>query len=293
MATSSSPFATAPPADSETALAAALAGCARRERSALLALHELASPLLHADQLQLLGDPDESAAALAQCLLRVWREAARFPSAGCRAWPWLRGLARAVAVDRLAERGRELPPEEIDAQLRFIDAVATEDGSDDLPAGGLAKLSAEDLRALRLTWRSGYPLVRIASALGLPEALLRRQLHRALATLGGAGADQSELLAAGYVLGLQTVRVRARLAARLSRQPALRRQVATWQQRLAVLGDEPPSVRPPEAVWHTVQQTLGEAERGAQGARRGLQRWLLPGMMLALLIALLWLVRGR
>lgn len=85
--------------------------------------------------------------------------------------------------------------------------------------------------------------------------------------------DDDIALAGEYALGLLEGEDRAAFEARMADDPALAREVAAWQERLASMTDEVDPVEPPARVWHGVQARL-------DGPRRT-RRWLLWGGLAA------------
>lgn len=73
--------------------------------------------------------------------------------------------------------------------------------------------------------------------------------------------DLRALLAAEYVLGTLHGRARARFELWLRSDPALRREVARWQNRLEPLAETLPEVTPSEDVWRRVQARIDPAAR--------------------------------
>jgi len=76
--------------------------------------------------------------------------------------------------------------------------------------------------------------------------------------------DQPQLrdkLAAEYVLGTMTGRVRARCQRLLRYNAALRRDVAAWEMRLAPLTDLTSAVNPPARVWRAITARIGNARK--------------------------------
>ncbi|MBK8018706.1 MAG: anti-sigma factor [Betaproteobacteria bacterium] len=64
------------------------------------------------------------------------------------------------------------------------------------------------------------------------------------------------LIAAEYVLGTLNGRARARFELWLRSDPALRREVAQWQQHLEPLGGALPEVAPAPAVWRNIESRI-------------------------------------
>jgi len=65
-----------------------------------------------------------------------------------------------------------------------------------------------------------------------------------------------EALAAEYALGTLQGRARRRFERMLKHDPALRRQVASWQARLDPLNDSAAPIAPPARVWRAIQQRI-------------------------------------
>lgn len=79
-------------------------------------------------------------------------------------------------------------------------------------------------------------------------------------------------LAAEYVLGTLTGRVRARFQRLLKYDADLRRNVSAWEARLTPLADLVPAVTPPARVWRAIAARIGVAPpRG--GWRTSLAFW--------------------
>ncbi len=80
-----------------------------------------------------------------------------------------------------------------------------------------------------------------------------------------------DTLAAEYVLGTLTGRVRARFQRLLKYDVELRRIVAGWESRLAPLAALAPAVTPPARVWQAIAARVS-------GARRTAGFWASPGL---------------
>jgi anti-sigma-K factor RskA len=74
-----------------------------------------------------------------------------------------------------------------------------------------------------------------------------------------------EALAAEYALGTLQGHARRRFERSLKDDPALRRYVASWRERLAPLDGAVAPVQPPARVWRAIQRRIARS-----GARRGL-----------------------
>jgi len=74
-------------------------------------------------------------------------------------------------------------------------------------------------------------------------------------------ADDGNLIAAEYVLGVLGVAERREVERRLAQEPALASEVAFWEERLAGLADTVAPVSPLEATWSRIETAIGAASR--------------------------------
>ena len=74
-------------------------------------------------------------------------------------------------------------------------------------------------------------------------------------------ADDGNLVAAEYVLGVLGAAERREVERRLGREPALASEVEFWEDRLTGLVDEVAPVAPPEAAWLRIETAIGAAPR--------------------------------
>ena len=68
--------------------------------------------------------------------------------------------------------------------------------------------------------------------------------------------DETEALAAEYVLGTLDSESRARFDRDMVADPALRKLVAQWERRLAPLADGVPPAEPPAGLWSKIESRL-------------------------------------
>jgi anti-sigma-K factor RskA len=80
------------------------------------------------------------------------------------------------------------------------------------------------------------------------------------------------LVAGEYVLGVLSASERRAFEVRLAREPALRREVDYWEQRLGALGFEINPVDPPPRVWTNIEAALA-ARTGAGRLWHNLSLW--------------------
>jgi len=74
-------------------------------------------------------------------------------------------------------------------------------------------------------------------------------------------ADDGNLIAAEYVLGVLGAAERREVERRLAREPALASEVAFWEERLNGLADAVAPVSPPEAIWSRIETAIGGAPK--------------------------------
>jgi anti-sigma-K factor RskA len=92
-------------------------------------------------------------------------------------------------------------------------------------------------------------------------------------------------VAAAYALGSLGPRARRRFEALLARDLMARRAWQQWEERLAVLGQDLPPVRPPDTSWQAIESRLGQKPP----PRAWTRRWtLLAALVLAAAVALVW-----
>ena len=72
-------------------------------------------------------------------------------------------------------------------------------------------------------------------------------------------ADDGNLIAAEYVLGVLGVAERREVERRLAQEPALVAEVAFWEERLTGLTDAVAPVSPPQAAWSRIETAIGAA----------------------------------
>ena len=80
-------------------------------------------------------------------------------------------------------------------------------------------------------------------------------------------------LAAEYVLGTVSARVRRRFEFYLRANPQLRRAVSQWEARLAPLADALPAIEPPARVWQAIKTRLNIGRPAGPGFWESLSFW--------------------
>jgi anti-sigma-K factor RskA len=96
-----------------------------------------------------------------------------------------------------------------------------------------------------------------------------------------------EALAAEFALGTLQGRARRRFEHSLKDDPALRRIVAAWQDRLAPLNDSVVPVQPPARVWRSIEQRIRPASRRGTGLWNNLHFWRAASFAASTVVVLL------
>lgn len=102
--------------------------------------------------------------------------------------------------------------------------------------------------------------------------------------------DGDDLLAAEYVLGVQSLPDRAATEARLKSDAAFAAQVAAWEERLSALNDGYPEVTPPPGLLDRVEARLFPAQPPAPSAFARLAGWIGGAVTAAILVLVVALV---
>jgi RNA polymerase sigma factor (sigma-70 family) len=128
---------------------------------------------------RLVGDDDAAADALQDCWLRILRAMPRLREPA-RLRPWLFGIARRTAMDRLRERYAEPLDAAVDPALLAADAP-DEARDDELAAmnTGLERLPLVEREVLELFYLRELSLTQLAEVLDVPAGTVKSRLFRA------------------------------------------------------------------------------------------------------------------
>lgn len=158
-------------AASDALLAEALRACSRGDPQGLQRIYDHTAPRLLGTLVQMLGDPDEAEAALAECCIKVWEQAGNFNPGRMKPSIWLLSLIRHHAIDRLRGQQVDSSANEADAALRLMEAALQEE------------FPQPEQRLLRLAYTSIRSPAEIARALNRPLREVRATLRRGIETL--------------------------------------------------------------------------------------------------------------
>lgn len=128
---------------------------------------------------RLTGDDDSAADALQDCWLRILRAMPRLRDPA-RLRPWLFGIARRTAMDRLRVQYAEPPETEVDPAL--LAAELPDDARDDDLAAmhaELGRLPLIEREVLELFYLRELSLTQLAEVLDLPVGTVKSRLFRA------------------------------------------------------------------------------------------------------------------
>jgi RNA polymerase sigma-70 factor (ECF subfamily) len=185
---------------------------AAADETALGALYDRWSPLVHSLALRLLGDRAEAEEVVEETFWQAWRQAARYEESRGAVSTWLITIARSRALDRL--RARRRAREEAMAELPELDLDAS---------GAIEERADDPHRSAEQAERRA----RVAAAL----ATLPPEQRETIVLAYFGGLSQSEI-AERTGLPLGTVKTRTRLAMeKLRDQLAALREGATWTRR--------------------------------------------------------------
>ncbi len=162
------PFPRSQATTTDAVLIEALHACARRSVPALRRIYDLTAPRLLGELTQMLGDRQAAEAALADCYVHIWQQAATFNPERCRPGTWLLSIARHHAIDSLRQQQPATPWEEVDAALRLTDTALSEE------------FPLQEGRILRLAYLSGRSPMEIARALDWPLRRVQEAIRRSL-----------------------------------------------------------------------------------------------------------------
>jgi RNA polymerase sigma-70 factor (ECF subfamily) len=165
---------------------------AQQDRAAFARLFDYFAPRIKT-YMRRSGVPEARAEELAQeTLLVVWRKAALFVPAGGGAAAWIFAIARNLRIDALRHehRGGVIETAEVEAEYQIDesplpDANLDAAQSEALVRSALAKLSAEQMRAIELSFFEEKAHGEIAKILKIPLGTVKSRLRLAMNRLRG------------------------------------------------------------------------------------------------------------
>ena len=183
---------TAPGAESDEALLAAIAG--RAERTAFAELFRRYAGRIKAFMMRAGTPPDVAEEVVQEVMVTVWRKSAHFDPAKASAATWIYTIARNRRID-LYRREKRPEPDPEDPMFRPEPEHSTErkiagaDRDGQLRAA-LVHLPGEQVEVLRLAFFAGLSHSEIAERLGMPIGTVKSRLRLSFVRLRTALGDE-------------------------------------------------------------------------------------------------------
>ena len=162
--------------------------------SALAAVYDQYSALVHGIALNLVG-PEQARDITQEVFLRIWQQPAGYDPAQGSLRTFLAVMARRRAIDELRRSGRRVAREQrVEAETPTLvpnveEAALAMVASDRLRAA-VARLPAEQRRAVELAYFEGLTFKDVARVTGLPEGTAKSRLRLALGRLARELVDE-------------------------------------------------------------------------------------------------------
>ena len=179
--------------------AALLRRMAAGDESALGALYDRWSPLVHSVVMRIVGDPDDAEELVEETFLQAWRQAASYQDARGGVATWLAVMARSRALDRVRLAGHRRaaaaePLEAAEGAEPFdptpLDAAEVAETRRIVQAA-LERLPADQRETLEMAYFRGMSQTEVAAATGQPLGTVKtrcrlglQKLREALSVLG-------------------------------------------------------------------------------------------------------------
>ncbi len=163
---------------------------ANRDETALAALYDGTSALVHGLALRILADAHTAEEVTMDVYLQVWRQAVRYDRARGAPIAWLLTLARSRAIDR--RRARASQQRESEPLALVMEARSTETGPEESTAiaerrrrvqDALSDLNAEQREAIELAYFRGFSHSEIAANLGEPLGTIKTRIRLGMTRL--------------------------------------------------------------------------------------------------------------
>ncbi len=175
-------------ADADAAL---LRRMAAGDESALGALYDRWSPLVHSVISRIAGDPDDAEELVEETFLQAWRQAGSYQDARGGVATWLAVMARSRALDRVRLAGHRRaaaaePLEAAEGAERFdptpLDAAEVAETRQIVQAA-LERLPADQRETLEMAYFRGMSQSEIAEATGQPLGTVKTRCRLGLQKL--------------------------------------------------------------------------------------------------------------
>ena len=165
----------------------------QRDQDAMVVLHSRYVDLLYSIVYRVLDDAASAEEAVQDAFMKAWQNASQFDGGRGPLIAWLIGIARNVAIDKLRQRGRQVPIAE-DNLLEDSDERGAfnlpDDWQDRERANGLQfavrALPAEQRQVIELSYYGGMSQSDIAEQLSLPLGTVKTRMRLGMQKLRDA-----------------------------------------------------------------------------------------------------------
>ena len=164
-----------------------IAGCARKDRSALRSLMEHEGPKMLGIARRILRRTDLAEDALQDALIQIWRKAGSFDPSRGSGRAWIYAILRNRSLNMLRDGSREAATED-DRLERQIDGSELNDawemlGHDSELRKCLSELETDKRSAVLMSYVWGYTHGEIAGRLSAPLGTVKAWVRRGLTSL--------------------------------------------------------------------------------------------------------------
>lgn len=171
-----------------------IAGIAKGDERAFLALYDRYASRVHGLTLRILGDPMLAEEATQDTFLKLWSRAREYLAERGPFLPWLLTIARRVAIDRLRLESRRpllsgpFDPDESWKNLPDLD-TATDEARWRSLYFAVQELHPDQRVVIELAYYQGMSQSEIAEVLGWPLGTVKTRLRSAMENLRGVWND--------------------------------------------------------------------------------------------------------
>ena len=155
-----------------------------RDQEAMVTLHSRFADLMYSIAYRVLEDSLTAEECVQDAFMKVWQSAGQFDTGRGTLVAWLIGITRNVAIDRLRQRGRQMPtppqqlPDDNETELAYN---LPNDWMDKERANGLRlvlqDLPAEQRQVIELSYYGGMSQSDISETLSLPLGTVKTRMR--------------------------------------------------------------------------------------------------------------------
>lgn len=170
----------------------------RRDQEAMVTLHSRYADLMFSIAYRVLEDSLTAEECVQDAFMKVWQSAGQYDTQRGTLVAWLIGITRNVAIDRLRQRGRQIPapqqqlPDESETEMAYN---LPNDWQDRERANGLRfavqSLPAEQRQVIELSYFGGMSQSDISETLSLPLGTVKTRMRLGMQKLRDAWLKES------------------------------------------------------------------------------------------------------